>query len=287
MMENRIAALYGKLIDRPGGVYAFAAILAAAGMAAASMQTEHAVDDGLVALLLSGDLLFGLFVTMLIVLVIVGARIDDRPGKSIALTLGVLVAGSVVRMLHPFARSVDWLAEWNGAMLGIMIITLYLSLRIGARFAVTAMGCAFYTMFVTAGITLGLADQITISGILTLMAVGAQSVVMAFLGYSLVRSRVETARREPVSHSVRTGMVQAMPFLALAGLAVLLTAGPLAVVTAGPLRDLGLYLMVGGPIGACAVMMSAIPLAAMNRNVRFEFGAPPRRGGRRQRKGPG
>ena len=283
MMENGIAALYGKLIDRPGGVYAFAAILAVAGIAATAMKTEHTVDDGLMALLLSGNLLYGLFVTMLIVLVIVGARIDDRPGKSIALALGVLAVGSIVRMLLPFARSVDWLAEWNGAMLGIMIITLYLSLRIGARFAVTAMGCALYTMFVTAGITLGLADRITVPGILTLTAVGALAVVMAFLGYSLVRSHIEAARREPVSQSVRTGMVQAMPFLVLAGLAVLLIAAPLAVVMDGPLRDFGLYLMVGGPIGACAALMSAIPLAAMTRNVRFEAGAAPRRGGRRQR----
>lgn len=285
-MGNGLAALYGNLIDRPGVVYTFAAILAAAGIAATAVKTEHAVDDGLVTLLLSGDLLFGLFVTMLIVLVIVGARIDDRPGKCIALTLGVLAAGSIVRMLLPFARSIDWLAEWNGAMLGIMIITLYLSLRIGARFAVAAMGCALYTMFVTAGITLGLADRVTVPGILTLTSAGALAVVMAFLGYSLVRSRIESARREPVSHSVRTGMVQAMPFLVLAGLAVLLIAAPLAVVTEGTLRDFGLYLMVGGPVGACAVLMSAIPLAEMTRNVRFEAAAPARRGGRRQRQGP-
>lgn len=283
MMGNGLTALYGKLIDRPGGVYTFAAMLAVAGIAATTMKTEHAVDDGLVALLLSGDLLFGLFVTMLIVLVIVGARIDDRPGKSIALTLGVLAAGSIVRMLLPFAGSIGWLAEWNGVMLGIMIITLYLSLRIGARFAVAAMGCALYTMFVTAGMALGLADRITVPGILALTAVGGLAVVMAFLGYSLVRSGIVSARREPVSHSVRTGMVRAMPFLVLAGLAVLLIGAPLAAVTDGPLRDFGLYLMVGGPIGACAALMSAIPLAAMTRNVRFESGAPPRRGGGRQR----
>lgn len=283
MMENGLTALYGKLIDRPGGVYGFAAIMAVAGIAATTMKTEHAVDDGLVALLLSGDLLFGLFVTMLIVLVIVGARIDDRPGKSIALTLGVLAAGSIVRLLLPFAASIGWLAEWNGVMLGIMIITLYLSLRIGARFAVAAMGCALYTMFVTAGMTLGLAYRITVPGILTLTAVGALAVVMAFLGYSLVRSGIESARREPVSHSVRTGMVRAMPFLVLGGLAVLLIGAPLAFVTDGPLRDFGLYLMIGGPMGACAVLMSAIPLAVMTRNVRFEAGTPARRGGRRQR----
>ena len=210
-------------------------------------------------------------------------RIDDRPGKCIALTLGVLAAGSIVRMLLPFALSIGWLAEWNGVMIGIIIITLYLSLRIGARFAVTAMGCALYTMFVTAGITLGLADRITVPGILALTAVGTLAVVMSFLGYSLVRSRIESARREPVSHSVRTGMVKAMPFLVLAGLAVLLIAAPLAVVTDGPLRDFGLYMMVGGPIGACAALMSAIPLAAMTRNVQFEAGPPARRGGRRQR----
>ena len=282
-MGNGLAALYGKLIDRPGGVYTFAVMLAAAGIAATSMKAEHAVDDGVVALLLSGDLLFGLFVTMLIVLVIVGARIDDRPGKVIALTLGVLVLGSIVRMLLPFARSIGWLAEWNGAMLGIIIITLYLSLRIGARFAVAALGCALYAMFVTAGISLGLADRISVPGILTLTAVGGLAVVLTFLGYSLVRSRIESARRDPVGHSVRTGMVQAMPFLLLAGLAVLLIAAPLAMFMDGPLRDFGLYLIVGGPIGACAALMSAIPLAAMTRNVKFEAGPPARRGGRRPR----
>ena len=283
MMEKGLAALYGKLIDRPGVAYAIVVILAVVGIAATALKAEHAVDEGVVALLLSGDLLYGLFVTMLIVLVIVGARIDDRPGKSIAVSLGVLAAGSIVRLLLPFARSIDWLGEWNGVMLGIMIITLYLAFRIGARFAVTAMGCALYVMFVTAGITFGLVDRITVSGILALMAVGSLAVVMTFLGYSQVRSQIETARREPASHSVRTGMSRSLPFLVLAGLAVLVVATPLAIAADGPPRDFGLLLMIGGPVGACAALMSAVPLVSMMQNVQFEVGTPARRGGRRQR----
>ncbi len=283
MMENYLVACYGKLIDRPEAVYAFAVILAVAGIAATALKAEHAVTDDMVALLLSGDLLFGLFVTMLIVLVIVGARIDDRPGKSIALTLGVLAAGSIVRLLLPFARSVDWLGEWNGVMLGLMIITLYLSLRVGARFAVVAMGCALYTMIVTAGITFGVMDRITVSSVLALMAIGALAVVMSFLGYSQVRSHMEAARREPVSHSVRTGMTRSMPFIFLSGLATLLIAVPLAVIADGTPRDYGLLMMIGGPVGALAALMSAVPLVSMTKNVQFETGAPARRGGRRQR----
>ena len=283
MMEKGLTALYEKLIDRPGVAYAFVVILAVLGIAATALKREHAVDEGVVALLLSGDLLYGLFVTMLIVLVIVGARIDDRPGKSIAVTLGVLAAGSIVRLLLPFARSIDWLGEWNGVMLGIMIITLYLAFRIGARFAVTAMGCALYVMFVTAGITFGLVDRITVSGILALMAVGTLAVVMTFLGYSQVRSQIEAARRDPAGHSVRTGMSRALPFLILAGLAVLVVAAPLAIAADGPPRDFGLLLMIGGPVGACAALMSAVPLVSMMQNVRFEVGTPARRGGRRQR----
>ena len=282
-MENGLTALYGKLIDRPGVAYAIVVILAVVGIAATALKAEHAVDEGVVALLLSGDLLYGLFVTMLIVLVIVGARIDDRPGKSIAVTLGVLAAGSIVRLLLPFARSIDWLGEWNGVMLGIMIITLYLAFRIGARFAVTAMGCALYVMFVTAGITFGLVDRITVSGILALMAVGTLAVVMTFLGYSQIRSQIETARREPASHSVRTGMSRSLPFLVLAGLAVLVVAAPFAIVADGPPRDFGLLLMIGGPVGACAALMSAVPLVSMMQNVQFEVGTPVRRSGRRQR----
>ena len=282
MMEKALVAFYEKLIGRSGAVYAFAVMLAAAGIAATAAKEEHAVDEGLVALLLSGDLLYGLFVTMLIVLVIVGARIDDRPGKSIALALGVLAAGSIVRLLLPFARSVDWLGEWNGVMLGIIIITLFLSFRIGARFAVTAMGCALYAMLVTAGITFGLVDRITVPSVLALLAVGMLAVVMAFLGYSQVRSRIEAARRAPAVESVRTGMSRAMPFLCLTGLAVLLVAVPPAVGTDGPPRDFGLLLMIGGPVATCAALMSAIPLVAMMRNVQFETGPPDRRGGRRR-----
>ncbi len=282
-MANKLAAWYGNLIDRPGLVYAVAVLLAAAGIAATAMKAEHTVTDGLVTLLLSGDLLYGLFLIMLIVLVIVGARVDDRPGKSIALTLGVLAAGSIVRLLLPFARSIDWLGEWNGMMLGIMIITLYLSLRVGARFAVTAMGSALYAMIVTAGITFGLVDRISVSSILALMAVGAVAVVMAFLGYSQVRLQMEAARRESVVHSVRTGMSRALPFLLLAGLATLLISVPLAAVASGPPRDFGLLLMIGGPIGALAALMSVVPLVSMTQNVSFETGASARRGGRRQR----
>ena len=281
-MANKLAEYYGKLIDRPGLVYAFAVLLAASGIVATALKAEHTVTDGLVALLLSGDLLYGLFLVMLIVLVIVGARIDDRPGKSIALTLGVLAAGSIVRLLLPFARSVDWLGEWNGVMLGIMIITLYLSLRVGARFAVTAMGSALYAMIVTAGMTFGLVDRISVSSILALMAVGALAVVMAFLGYSQVRIQMEAARREPVGHSVRTGMSRALPFLLLAGLATLSVAAPLAAVAGGPPRDFGLLMMIGGPVAALAVLMSVVPLVSITQNVPFETGASARRGGRRQ-----
>lgn len=282
-MTNKLAATYGKLIDRPGLVYAFAVLLAAAGIAATALKAEHAVTDGLVALLLSGDLLYGLFLIMLIVLVIVGARIDDRPGKSIALTLGVLAAGSIVRLLLPFARSIDWLGEWNGVMLGIMIITLYLSLRVGARFAVTAMGSALYAMIVTAGIAFGLADRISVSSILALMAVGALAVVMAFMGYSQVRIQMDAARRDPPGRSVRTGMLRALPFLLLAALATLLIAVPLAAVAGGPPRNFGLLLLIGGPVGALAVLMSVVPLVSMTQNVMPETGASARRGGRRQR----
>ena len=283
MMEKGLVALYEKLIDRPAVVYAFVVLLAVLGIAATALKTEHAVDEGVVALLLSGDLLYGLFVTMLIVLVIVGARIDDRPGKSIAVSLGVLAAGSIVRLLLPFARSIDWLGEWNGVMLGIMMITLYLAFRIGARFAVTAMGCALYVMFVTAGITFGLVDRITVPGILALMAVGTLTVVMTFLGFSQVRSRIEAARREPAGLSVRTGLSRSLPFLILSGLAVLMVAAPLAIAADGPLRDFGLLLMIGGPAGAFAALMSAVPLLAMMENVRFETGPPARPGARRQR----
>lgn len=282
-MANNLAAFYGKLVDRPGLVYAFAVLLAVSGIAATALKAEHTATDGLVALLLSGDLLYGLFLIMLIVLVIVGARVDDRPGKSIALTLGVLAAGSIVRLLLPFARSIDWLGEWNGMMIGIMIITLYLALRVGARFAVVAMGCALYTIIVTAGMTFGLVDLISVSSILALMAVGALAVVMAFLGYSQVRIQMEAARREPVSHSVRAGMSRAMPFLFLAGLATLLIAAPLAAVADGLPRDFGLLMMIGGPVGALAALMSVVPLVSMTQNVSLETGAPARRGGRRQR----
>ena len=283
MMENKLAAIYRKLIDSPGVVYAFAGMLVVLGIAATALKAEHEVTDGLVSLLLSGDLLYGLFVAMLIVLVIIGARIDDRPGKSIALALGVMAAGSIVRLLLPFARSIDWLGEWNGVMLGIMIITLYLSFRVGARFAVMAMGCALYTMIVTAGLTFGVVDRIAISSILALMAAGVLAVVMAFLGYSHVRSDMEGARREPVSQSVRTGMTRAMPFVFLAGLAALLISAPLAVVADGPPRDYGLLMMIGGPVGAFAALMSAAPLASITQNLMIETVPPPRRGGRRQR----
>ena len=282
-MENKLAAIYRKLIDSPGVVYAFAGMLVVLGIAATALKAEHEVTDGLVSLLLSGDLLYGLFVAMLIVLVIIGARIDDRPGKSIALALGVMAVGSIVRLLLPFARSIDWLGEWNGVMLGIMIITLYLSFRVGARFAVMAMGCALYTMIVTAGLTFGVVDRIAVSSILALMAAGVLAVVMAFLSYSHVRSDMEGARREPVSQSVRTGMTRAMPFVFLAGLAALLISAPLAVVADGPPRDYGLLMMIGGPVGAFAALMSAAPLASITQNLMIETVAPPRRGGRRQR----
>lgn len=282
-MKNKTVSFYEKLIDRPEVVYPFAGILIMVAVVATALGARQLGTDGLLALLSSGDLLYCLFVTMLIVLVIVGGRIDSRPGKSIVLAIAALAIGSIVRLVLPFARSNDWLGEWHGVMLGIMIITLYLSLRIGARFSVVAMGCALYSMIVTGGISFGLVGQITVTSIYWLMAIGALAVVMSFLSYSTIRACMEAERRKPVSHSVRTGMAQVMAPVLLTGLAVLLTAAPLAAVSDDPQEAHSLLIMIGGPVSALAVLMSAVPLFWMTLHVPVETGPQVRRGGRRAR----
>ena len=282
-MKNNMVSFYEKLINKPEVVYPFSGILILVGIVATALSAKQFGTYDLLALLFSGNLLYCLFVTMLIVLVIVGGRIDNRPGKSIALAIVILAIGSIVRLVLPFAQSNDWQGEWNGVMLGIILVTFYLSFRIGARFSVMAMVCALYAMIVTGGITFGFVGPISVTSIYWLMAIGVLAVVMAFLSYSHVRANMEVERRKPVSQSVRVGMARAMTPMFLAGLAVFLIAAPLAVFSDGPQGNYSLLIMIGGPVSAIAVLITAVPLVSMTLNVQVETGAQVRRGGRRQR----
>ncbi len=282
-MEKKLGIFYNKLIDQPGVVYTFAFLLFISGVISAVLNPEYKISGNLTRLINSGDLLYSLYIAILVVLVIVGTRIDDRPGKSIILALVGGAVGSFARLMVPFVQSNNWLGEWNGVMLAIILISLYISFRIGARFAVMTIVVSVYTMIVTGGIVYHFIDGIRVSNVLVLLAIGMLTVLISFLSYSHVKSFLQEARRQPVSHSVRGGMSRAINFITIFGIGIFLLAFPSVIFTTGLVRDYSLIIIIGIPVSVCAILMTAIPLVSLTNQIRLETSNPGRGAGRRRR----
>ena len=253
--------MYTDLMDKPAVVFVISGILMALGVVAVAMTSaQSTLTLPLQGLLLSGELLYGLFVAVLIILVIIGWHIDDLPGKSIALAVPLLLVGSIVRLLLPLAQGSGWLGEWNGVMLGITVVSIYLAWRIQSRFAMVVIVSSLYAIIVTSGFIFGLVQSVSVPVVLGIMAVGAMVIVLVSLSYFRIKNYMRAARREPIKNHIVTGALAAMRFTVLSGSVVMLSALPLIALTGASFRALGLIFLIGGLVSLFTALAAPIPL---------------------------
>lgn len=253
--------MYTDLMDKPFVVFALAGLLMALGVVTVATQGQSSIlTSPLQGLLLSGELLYGMFVAILIVMVIVGWHIDDLPGKSISLAVPLLLVGSIVRLLLPFAQSAGWLGEWNGVMLGVTAVSIYLAWRIRARFALIVIVSGAYTVIVTSGFVFGIVQDISIPFVLGIMAVGAIAIVLITLSYFRIKAHIRVARRDAIKDHILRGTTESIRFTILSGALVILLALPFIVLAEAPFRSFGLIFLIGGLVSVFTALASPIPL---------------------------
>ena len=252
--------MYADLMDKPSVVFGISGFLLALGVVAVATQGASDLTNPLQRILLSGELLYSLFVAVLIVLVIIGWHIDDLPGKCISLAVPLFFGGTIVRLLLPLAQSGGWLGEWNGVMRGVTIISIYLAWRIQARFALIAIVSSLYAIIVTSGFIFGMVDHITVPIVLGIMAVGAISIVLITLSYFRIKTLIRAARRDPIKKHIVMGTMLSIRFTVLSGGAIILLALPFIILAEDSFRSFGLIFLIGSLVSMYTALAAPAPL---------------------------
>ncbi|MDP6054356.1 MAG: hypothetical protein QF879_18605 [Candidatus Latescibacteria bacterium] len=252
--------MYADLMDKPSVVFGISGLLLALGVVAVATQGASDLTNPLQRILLSGELLYSLFVAVLIALVIIGWHIDDLPGKCISVAVPLLFGGTIVRLLLPLAQSGGWLGEWNGVMLGVTIVSIYLAWRIQARFALIAIVSSLYAIIVTSGFIFGLVDHITVPTVLGIMAVGAISIVLITLSYFRIKALIRAARRDAIKNHIVMGTMLSIRFTVLSGGAIILLALPFIILAEDSFRSFGLIFLIGSLVSMYTALAAPAPL---------------------------
>ena len=251
---------YADLMDKPSVVFGISGLLLALGVVAVATQGASDLTNPLQRILLSGELLYSLFVAVLIALVIIGWHIDDLPGKCISVAVPLFFGGTIVRLLLPLAQSGGWLGEWNGVMLGITIVSIYLAWRIQARFALIAIVSSLYAIIVTSGFIFGMVDHITVPTVLGIMAVGAISIVLIMLSYFRIKALIRAARRDAIKKHIVMGTMLSIRFTVLSGGAIILLALPFIILAEDSFRSFGLIFLIGSLVSMYTALAAPAPL---------------------------
>ena len=252
--------MYADLMDKPSVVFGISGLLLALGVVAVATQGASDLTNPLQRILLSGELLYSLFVAVLIALVIIGWHIDDLPGKCISVAVPLFFGGTIVRLLLPLAQSGGWLGEWNGVMLGITIVSIYLAWRIQARFALIAIVSSLYAIIVTSGFIFGMVDHITVPIVLGIMAVGAISVILITLSYFRIKALIRADRRDAIKKHIVMGTMLSIRFTVLSGGAIILLALPFIILAEDSFRSFGLIFLIGSLVSMYTALAAPAPL---------------------------
>ena len=252
--------MYADLMDKPSVVFGISGLLLALGVVAVATQGASDLTNPLQRILLSGELLYSLFVAVLIALVIIGWHIDDLPGKCISVAVPLFFGGTIVRLLLPLAQSGGWLGEWNGVMLGITIVSIYLAWRIQARFALIAIVSSLYAIIVTSGFIFGMVDHITVPTVLGIMAVGAISVILITLSYFRIKALIRADRRDAIKKHIVMGTMLSIRFTVLSGGAIILLALPCIILAEDSFRSFGLIFLIGSLVSMYTALAAPAPL---------------------------
>lgn len=256
-------------------------VLLALGILLPALHVETLTLAGAEEFLRLGNLAYGLFIACCLLLIVIGWRIDQQPGRAIILGVAMLMAGSLLDLFFGAAVAGGWLGVWHGLLAGFIVIMGYIGWRIRARFALVALGLIAYVSLVTAGLFLSVEPRLTVPLIIAVIAVAGDAFGLLYVLYDRISAGIRADRRGDLVESITCGAVQALRPVLIWSTVPLLIALPAALFGTGPFRSLGLFLSIGAVIAGIAVLCA--PAALQSAAPHAEPAPVPERSGRRRR----
>ncbi|MBT5874363.1 MAG: hypothetical protein HOH43_13165 [Candidatus Latescibacteria bacterium] len=268
---EQLQRTYLSIIDKSVAVMIVTGILLVAGIVFSGLQSTIVVSANLQALVLEGNLLFGVFLATSVALVYAGWRFDNQPGRAIVVAVISVVMGGIINMLFTTAVEGGWLPAWFGVLLGAWVMILFGAWKIQARFTLAIIGMTIYAIITTAGFLIGLQPLVSAPMAVGLLSVGLLAFVFACLIGERVIANIAT-RREAPEVSIREGASDSLRMVLIWGLAAICVAAPAALTGGGPFYSVGLVLLVGASVS----IVSALAFPACLLLVKGGTGIPPR-----------
>ncbi len=271
--------MYLSFINNTTLMVVVTAFLLSAGIVVSGLQDRVFVTGDLQALVVDGNLLYGLFIAASGILAYAGWRFDHQPGRAIVVALGGVVLGGIINLLFSTALAGGWLPAWFGVLLGAWIIVLYGAWRIQARFALVIIVMIVYAMLVTAGFMIGIESTLSAPSAIGLLAVGGLSFTLACTICERIQASIAT-RRDAPDQSIRDGAQNSVRMVVLWGFIAVLMATVVSVIGSGTIRSLGLLFLIGSAVSTYAAL--AFPASLLL--IQSSTGVPSRDSSRSSRR---
>lgn len=258
--------MYLSFINNTTLMVVVTAFLLSAGIVVSGLQDRVFVTANLQALVVDGNLLYGLFIAASGILVYAGWRFDHQPGRAIVVALIAVVLGGIINLLFSTALAGGWLPAWFGVLLGVWIIVLYGAWRIQARIALVIIVMTVYAMLVTAGFMIGIEPSLSAPSAVGLLAVGGLSFTLACTICERMQASIATKRDAP-DQSIRDGAQNSVRMVLLWGLVAVLMATVVSVMGSGTIRSLGLLFLIGSGVSTYAALAFPASLLLIQRGA--------------------
>ena len=260
---EQLQRAYSTWIGNVPTVLVISGVLLIGGILASGLQGVSVAED-LKAPVLLGNLIFGCFLSCLLILMYIGWRFDNQPGRTLVVVLISTFVGNIINMLFPLALSGGWLPVWGGVLLGVFTVVMYMAWRVGARFALVTIILIIYTVLVTAGLVLWIGYALSVPLVFGLVGIGGYTFCMACVVCDRIITNVGNARRDSLDQHIRDGVLQLLRPVLLWGAAVVLIALPGVVMGTGPVRSLAFLFLIGAIVSVYAILAFPAPLVLAN-----------------------
>ena len=256
---EQLQRAYSTWIGNVPTVLVISGVLLIGGILASGLQGVSVAED-LKAPVLLGNLIFGCFLSFLLIVMYIGWRFDNQPGRTIVVVLIATFIGNIINLLFPLALSGGWLPVWGGILLGIVIVIMYVSWRVGARFALVTAMMIIYTILVTAGLVLWIGPVLSAPLVFGLVGIGGYTFCMACVVCDRISTNIKNAKRDTWDQHIRGGMLQSIRPVLLWGAAAVLIALPGVIMGTGPVRSLAVLFLTGTIVNVYAILAFPAPL---------------------------
>jgi preprotein translocase subunit SecF len=240
------------------------------------LQDRVFVTGDLQALVLDGNLLYGLFLATSGILVYTGWRFDNQPGRAIVVALIAVFLGGIINMLFSTALAGGWLPAWFGVLLGAWIMVLYGAWHIQARFGLVIIVTIVYAILVTTGFMIGIEPNLSAPSAIGLLAVGGLAFVLVCSICERIQASIIT-RRDAPEQSIRDGAHASVRMVLLWGIIAVIMAAIVTLMGSGSFRTLGLLFLIGSAVSIYAALAFPASLLLL---VKGNTGVSPQEGTR-------